>query len=365
MLFFNYFVIIYYVKDYMEDNMEFNKYKCPVCNEQFKPGDDVVVCPECGAPHHRECYENTGHCHYEDKHCEDFSFEDLYNDSADNNAEGTDDVIICPKCKSENPKATFYCNKCGYPLNERDRNNNSAQNNQNPTGQPYGQPFNQNMPPFGFGGQSGMGVPFDPMAGIDSEEPIADDVTAGEMSKFVGKNTPYYILIFNRIKKFGNSRFNFSAFLFSGIYFLYRKMVGIGIIISLLIIGLTVGSTFIQISPDYQTLLSEILNMQGDSASIYSLSLSSYLTTDELILFYSPYLLSLVRGIIMIICGAVANRTYYKHCCKKIRSVKNKFKDMEGANINKELELSGGVNLVLAVCFAVAYVIITYIPIFL
>ena len=30
--------------------MEFSEYKCPVCNETFKSGDDVVVCPECGAP---------------------------------------------------------------------------------------------------------------------------------------------------------------------------------------------------------------------------------------------------------------------------------------------------------------------------
>lgn len=37
--------------------MEFTEYKCPVCDKQFKKGDDVVVCPECGAPHHRECYE--------------------------------------------------------------------------------------------------------------------------------------------------------------------------------------------------------------------------------------------------------------------------------------------------------------------
>lgn len=347
--------------------MEFTKYKCPVCDEFFKSGDDVVVCPECGAPHHRECYEEIGHCHYEDKHREDFSFEDLNDESPDENsdAEGAEGEIICPKCNAENPKTTFYCNKCGYPLNERDRNNNTDHNNQNSADQPYGQPFNQGVPPFGFGGQGGVGIPFDPMAGIKSDEPIADDVTAGEMSKFVGKNTPYYIMIFNRIKKFGSSRFNFSAFLFSGAYFLYRKMTAIGIIVSLLIIGLTVGSTFIQISPEYQTLIREIMNIQDGSMSIYNLSLSSYLTTNELILFYSPYILSFVRGIIMIVCGAVANRTYYKHCCKKIKSVKNKFKDMEGADINKELETNGGVNLVLAVCFAIAYVIITYIPAFL
>ena len=61
------------------------------------------------------------------------------------------------------------------------------------------------------------------------------------MAKFVGKTTQYYLLIFDRIKKFGTSKFNFSAFVFSGIYFLYRKMTAIGIIASLLFLALTVG----------------------------------------------------------------------------------------------------------------------------
>lgn len=335
--------------------MEFDKYKCPVCNEQFKAGDDVVVCPECGTPHHRECYENTEHCFYEDKHCEDFSFEELIDDNSDD--ETTDSKIICPKCKTENPKATFYCNKCGYPLNERDRNTKSNT--------AHDQQFNQNIPPFGFGGQMGMGIPFDPMAGVGSDELIAEDVTAGEMSKFVGKSTPYYIMIFNKIKKFGSSKFNFSAFLFSGAYFLYRKMIFIGILVSLLVVGLTVGATFIQLSPEYQMILSEILNLQDSYASIYNFSLNSYFSTEELLLFYAPYVLSLFRGIIMIICGAVANRTYYKHCCKKIKNIKDKFKNTENSNISKELETNGGVNFVLAVCCAITYLIITYIPIFL
>ena len=55
--------------------MDFYKYKCPVCNKQFKEGDDIVVCPECGTPHHRECYEQEEHCFYQDKHSQNFSFE--------------------------------------------------------------------------------------------------------------------------------------------------------------------------------------------------------------------------------------------------------------------------------------------------
>ena len=36
--------------------------KCPVCGNLFQDGDDVVYCPDCGTPHHRECYKMAGHC---------------------------------------------------------------------------------------------------------------------------------------------------------------------------------------------------------------------------------------------------------------------------------------------------------------
>ena len=40
---------------------------CPVCGKPFQEGDDIVVCPECGAPHHRECYKSLGHCALQDQ----------------------------------------------------------------------------------------------------------------------------------------------------------------------------------------------------------------------------------------------------------------------------------------------------------
>ena len=48
--------------------MKYTNYKCPVCNNQFTEDDDVVVCPECGTPHHRECYIQNGNCANADKH---------------------------------------------------------------------------------------------------------------------------------------------------------------------------------------------------------------------------------------------------------------------------------------------------------
>ncbi len=42
--------------------MDFKNYICPVCNLRFNDDDDIVVCPDCGTPHHRECYKKEGNC---------------------------------------------------------------------------------------------------------------------------------------------------------------------------------------------------------------------------------------------------------------------------------------------------------------
>ena len=49
--------------------------KCPVCDKFFTDNDDIVICPDCGTPHHRECYNSLGHCANSDKHSEGFEYE--------------------------------------------------------------------------------------------------------------------------------------------------------------------------------------------------------------------------------------------------------------------------------------------------
>ena len=42
--------------------MKYKGEKCFYCNEDFNDNDDVVVCPECGTPYHRDCYKQAGSC---------------------------------------------------------------------------------------------------------------------------------------------------------------------------------------------------------------------------------------------------------------------------------------------------------------
>ena len=345
--------------------MEFTEYKCPVCGEQFKTGDDVVVCPECGAPHHRECYEKEGPCHFADRHGDDFSFKKEQAEEADKQSEQNDEngTVICKRCGTENPKELFYCSNCGAPLygnNEEAQNFGQNQNN----GQPNPN-FNQNQgtPPFGVPfGQANpqMAAAFDPMAGMKSDEPLVDDITAGEAAKFIGKNTPYYLRVFSFIKKFKKSRFNFTAFILSGIYFLYRKMYALGILFSVLTFGSTIASGYIRTLPAWQNIYNNLLQAQK-TGQIVSFTNNFGLSTEDFLLFISPLIANVISMAVMVICGLIANKCYYNHSIKKIKKIKS---TTDKELLTEALETKGGVNLPLAISIVVALIIANYLPIF-
>ena len=93
--------------------------KCPVCNQEFKDGDDIVTCPVCGTPHHRECYKKIGHCFNEDKHAEGYEFkktnETKIEEKAHNVNQGTAVHIFRPtkalKAKKRAIKASLKIQK--------------------------------------------------------------------------------------------------------------------------------------------------------------------------------------------------------------------------------------------------------------
>lgn len=65
--------------------------KCPVCNKKFVDGDEIVVCPKCATPHHRECYNSLGHCVNRDKHSTGFEYK--INVYKENDSEYTQGVL--------------------------------------------------------------------------------------------------------------------------------------------------------------------------------------------------------------------------------------------------------------------------------
>lgn len=332
--------------------MDYNSLKCPVCKKEFKDGDDIVVCPQCGTPHHRQCYEIENRCFYQDRHSEGFSYEEYAQEQ--NNAENADGTSqgngqqrtsVCPRCKAENPENMFYCGKCGFPLGMQ--NNPYGQPNQgnpqNPTGQPFG------------------AYPFDPMAGVNPNEDMGDGVTAGEASKYVQKNTPYFMTVFSRIKCFGKGRFNISAFLFSGGYLLYRKMYKLGGIISGIMLALITFEAYVRYSPAYdafaKALEQAMSNATGVTAVNYFYEAFYSLDISGQVLIGLMSVCSMIELAIEIVVGLKANKWYFKHCKKQIVKIK-----AQPEKAQAELETKGGVNIALAVSMYVVYLIVSYLP---
>ena len=83
---------------------------CPVCKQKFKEADDIVVCPDCGTPYHRECWKKVGVCVHQADHAAGFEW------TPDNVISDRPDDIFCPNCGTHNPLGAKYCNHCGVSL---------------------------------------------------------------------------------------------------------------------------------------------------------------------------------------------------------------------------------------------------------
>ena len=176
----------------------YNGHTCDVCNEKFNPQSDVVVCPECGTPHHRECYKQLGHCVNKAKHAEGFVWTAPQKTANPN-------VTVCPKCQAENPKDTAFCEQCGVALAPQKKQTQKPPFVDDIKGQVIGE--NSPFPANTFEGE-------------------IDGVSYKDMAVYIGPSSAYYVLNFKRLQNEGKKAriFCLGAFFFDGIYFLYRKM---------------------------------------------------------------------------------------------------------------------------------------------
>ena len=136
-------------------------YTCPVCKREFKETDDIVACPKCGAPHHRECWKLEGHCHYAEDHDTPRQWKrpeeaaPVASDPAGPAAPSHPTGKICPHCGQQNTEFAEFCSRCGQELPASDWTSAPPSG-----GNPYQAPPSQ--PPYG--GQAPYGSAQPPMA---------------------------------------------------------------------------------------------------------------------------------------------------------------------------------------------------------
>lgn len=181
---------------------------CVFCKAYLFEDDDVVHCPVCGAPHHRECYNKINHCALESLH----GTEDEYDaekiirpDSEGNSAPQTQESndVTCQVCGNRYDRALGKCPKCSAP---------------------------------DFSKMSGGFVQFDLLGGVPADYKLDGDVTAEEARKFVVSNTHRYIPKFATLNNKNRISWNWMAFLFPSSWMFSRKMYKAGIVTGFLTI---------------------------------------------------------------------------------------------------------------------------------
>ncbi len=188
---------------------------CESCKESFTDNDDIVVCPDCGAPHHRSCYEAQGHCALQEKHSDKFVWQAQRPNTENEQRQASS--IICPNCNAANPPLGRYCQMCGTPLESSSSAVPNASN-------AYGQ-YSQGAQGYGTKQNSASNS----NSNINFERWDIDGVSSQEISAYTGNGSYYFLRQFKLILRTQfNMSWNWSALIFNFFYFFYRKMYKVG-----------------------------------------------------------------------------------------------------------------------------------------
>lgn len=329
-------------------------YECKSCGKKFTDDDDIVVCPECGTPYHRDCYKKEGRCINDELHSKHMSWKAEIEEKEE--AEG----LKCTVCGNSLRPDQLFCDKCGTPtpyyLSQQDAADSSEQES-----------FSDNGGAFGNAGQSAMETMYpyminysDPLCGFSPDEKYDEDMTTKDIADFVGSNTRYYLPKFKVMKttRFKLS-FNIPAMLFPEFYFAYRKMPLLAFLVLLIksIISLPsslVGMKLMLTEYGFQDV---ILNMYPALEAALTKVAEFNVSSGSFNMLYN--ISSLVSWVIIFIFATLSNYFYYKNVISKGSKVK-KEAAARGANTSEALKSAGGVSAALLVTFIVLYFLSTY-----
>ncbi len=164
--------------------MLYENQSCPVCKRAFEEGDDIVYCPDCGTPHHRECYNLVGHCVNQGLHKANYSY-----------------------YEEHKPQK-------GEPAAAESPENGGKTESASGAPNPFFPPMGGAMPNFDF-----TKNPY------DNEQTTIDGESLGDVAAAVRSNAPRFVNLFKRMEQTKKSAsWNWGAFIFGAYYLFFRKM---------------------------------------------------------------------------------------------------------------------------------------------
>lgn len=296
---------------------------CPVCHAYLFDDDDVVICPQCGAPHHRDCYAHVGHCALEHLHGtpQQYTPPDSAHAAEDDTriAEApTDehrygqeqpqgnntDVQICRRCHAEIPADAAVCPYCRAAT-----------------------PMSETM-------------------GLRPDAEV-EGVTAKDIANFTLLNPGRYVVKFFTLSKKRMLSWNWAAFLFPCEWSLFRKNFRFGILAGVLMIAASLLTLPVQVA------LSPYITGMGTAAEFYraiSENIGSVGALPSALAVISLALQLAVR----LFAGFFGDYFYRQRALDTIKSIRR-----DSPNAEYDFRKKGGVNIL---WFFVGMIALDYIP---
>ena len=300
---------------------------CPVCHQHFGEQDDIVTCPECGAPHHRDCWKSEGHCHFAADHGTERQWAQGNRSSADT---ANDHLKTCPVCGKQNPEFSEFCSHCGKDFETGDWSEDKAHSEQPPAKQ-YTPPMQGDFVRFGMPIQ-------DPYGGVPRHEHIGE-FTVDEIAQVVGPNLAYYLPRFYNMTHGGSKlSWNWMSFLLPYNWFLYRKNILWGILSFLFFTATSVFSDALFTQLNFPT------NAVTPDA-LFAAAEQLMAKPEARIVMMICSLLSLLVLIVRILIGMFGNYLYLKTVLRKAK----KLKENPVLSYGQSPMNSSGVSFILAV----------------
>ena len=329
--------------------MKYTGNLCAGCNLPFEDDDDVVVCPECGTPQHRECYDKDTKCVCAHLHGKDYAWQGKVNNESPLPKEKTE-TVSCPNCGYENPVGTPICKQCGmkftiFGMNVVDAMHKEEKRACNP---------NRDIPDYSAPFTLGEGEAFeekaqeeknnaaqqvqqkliDVLSGNTEESgtgaatslnlggpfPVTDEidgVMTNNIGNFIGSNALGYIEKFKKMQRGKKLSFNFAALFFGPYWFFYRKLYKAGIVVmtALLAIGILATPYLYQLMEVYENYLPML--EAGTMTEAQFTEIYGEFTTAV----YPMMLYSLATLFVQLVCGFAANMIYKKHVINHVKEI--------------------------------------------
>lgn len=265
--------------------------KCKVCEENFHDDDDIVICPDCGTPYHRDCYKNAGKCVNEELHLkgEAWKQEETPSTSTEKKPEN--------RCRA-------------LPKNDNEIHDKGIQ-------------FEKNI----------VFNPEDEYFGLSPDEIFDEEtkITNAEIMDFVDTNRFFYTLAFKKLQNaLLKISINLIAFIFPEYYFAGRKMYGTASVIFIIRFILLLPVQLYTFGNFMMPELAEYID--GNGAFKRGVDI-----------------LPLVDRAMRVAIGLVANQIYFTHTKKKIVKIKQEYADSE--KCREVIRLKGGISVLSVVVF--------------